>query len=127
MAVALPLAALWVLGASASAAPQQTDPSTSTSQPTIDTTEDLLEGSTTVPQTTIDPSSTTLPGDDDTDSPAGDETRTVWLIVLALVVVAFVLAFLTYRYWLRTRPARLQPFDQDRVDDRVDAERRPVG
>ena len=71
-----------------------------------------------MPQTTVDPSSTTLPGDDDTDSPAGDETRTVWLIVLALVLVALVLAFLTYRYWQRTRPARPQPFDQDRADDR---------
>ena len=73
------------------------------------------------------PSSTTVPGDADGDSPSGDETRTVWLIVLALVLVAVVLGVLTFRYWQRTRPGRPPPFDQDRVEDRSGTERRPVG
>ena len=122
MAALLPLALLWAVGSSAGAVPRQDSSST-----TIDTTDDLLEGNTTVPQTTVDPSSTTVPGDSGSGSKAGDETRTVWLIVLALVLVAIALALVTYRYWKRTAPARPQPFDQDRADEPVDAERPRVG
>ena len=129
MAVVLPLAALWVhrhvsvRRARAGRPVDEHQPSRPSTPPRT-----CSRASTTVPPTTIDPSSTTGPGRRrQLDSPAGDETRTVWLIVLALVVVALVLAFLTFRYWQRTRPARPQPFDQDRADDRADAERRPVG
>jgi hypothetical protein len=100
------------------AAPRQTDPvTTPTTGATITTTENLVEGSTTVPPTTADPASTTIPSKGGSSTSAGDETRTVWLIVAALVLIAIALAYLTFRYWQRTAPTRPTPFDQDRADD----------
>jgi hypothetical protein len=131
------VALVLVLGlgvAHVSASPRQADDSsTTTGDSTVSTTENLLEDSTTVPPTTADPASTTLPNSAGGGSSAGDDTRTVWLIVLALVLIALMLAFLTFRYWQRTRPIKPMPFDQDKADVRPDtdtgakAERRPVG
>ncbi|MBV9951936.1 MAG: hypothetical protein JO291_08295 [Acidimicrobiia bacterium] len=119
--VALGAALLFVLLAWSGpglAAPRQTDPvTTPTTGVSITTTDDLLEGSTTVPPTTADPASTTQPSGGGSNTSAGDETRTVWLIVAALVLIAAALSYLTFRYWQRTAPSRPAPFDQDRADE----------
>jgi hypothetical protein len=100
------------LGTASSAAPRQDQSSTTTSAPTISTTDNLLESNTTVPPTTAEPPASTAPVAND-GSPGGDETRTVWLIVAALVLIGLMLGFLTFRYWQRTAPGEAPPVRPD--------------
>jgi len=98
IALGLPLAAAATPRAGA---PRQTDPAT-----TVTTTENLLEGETTTASTA--PATTAVPRQSvaDAQKQADADTRRVWTIVIALLVVAFLFFVLTIAYWRHTRPSR---------------------
>ena len=54
-------------------------------------------------------------------SSADDESRMIWMIIAALAGVGLLVALLTWRYWLLTRPG----LDLDDEDDGLGARRRP--
>ena len=56
---------------------------------------------------------------------ADDESRTIWMIIVALAVVGVLVAVLTWRYWLLTRP-NLDLDDED-GDDEPDQGEPPRG
>lgn len=105
------LAAVLVLAlagpaATAGTAPAQSDPSgsgSSTSAPGT-TTENVLEGQPTTPASTTTASTTAPANAGKAQTAANADSRKVWLIVAALVLVAVLLGVLTFLYWRHTRP-----------------------
>ncbi len=96
---------------------QQAPTPTATADTTITTTQNLLVGP--PPSST---SSTTVAGKTavaavSKTTSGGSSDPKVWSIVGALVFVALVLGFVTFRYWRRTRPGLEGPGSDDGPDE----------
>jgi hypothetical protein len=113
------VAAILVLGLSLLSVVRPASAQTSTTTPTDETV--------TIPDTTLDGGPLLVPGDVDptaSSAAAGDTNNdntgtVVALVISGLLVVALLLALLTYWFWRNTRPAPVPARDDERINERV--------